>query len=135
MRGTSSAMLAGMAAAASLATAASAGATITPIPTPHTSSGASGAVQQAVDPTKFPLGRIAAAFYTGASKMLSVPPNGNPVGTGDTASGLAPFPRDGAAFLVLSTGDATQADDLDQVGVFPNADDGGGVYSERGSGA
>ena len=65
-------------AAAWLAVAAApAGATITPIPSPHTSTGASAAVQAAVDPAKFPLGRIAAAFYTGASKTLSVPPNGN----------------------------------------------------------
>ena len=77
-------------------------------------------------------GPIGAAFYTGASKTLSVPPNGNPVGTGDAASGLSPFPRDGAAFLVLSTGDATAAD---RPGVVPDADDGGGVQSERGSGA
>src|SRR6266576_3002970 len=92
---------------------------VAPIPSPHASTGAATAVQAAVDPTKFPLGRIAAAFYTGASKTLSVPPNGNPVGTGDAASGLSPFPRDGAAFLVLSTGDATAADAADRLGVFP----------------
>ena len=34
-------------------------------------------------------------------------------------SGLAPFPRDGTAFLVLSTGDATQADQPDQPGRVP----------------
>jgi hypothetical protein len=116
------------------AVAAPARATITPIPSPHTSTGAAAAVQAAVDPAKFPLGRIAAGFYTGASKTLSVPANGNPVGMGDAASGLSPFPRDGAAFLVLSTGDATAADAADGPGVFPNADDGGGVQSERGSG-
>ena len=36
------------------------------------------------------------------------------------------FPRDGATFLVLSTGDATQADQPDQPGLFPSVDDGGG---------
>ena len=99
---------AGLVAAALLAVAAApAGATITPIPSPHASAGAAAAVRAAVDPAKFPLGQIAPAFYTGASQILSVPPNGNPVGTGDAASALSPFPRDGAAFLVLSTGDAT----------------------------
>ena len=39
--------------------------------------------------------------------------------TGDAASGLVPFPRDGTAFLVLSTGDATAADQPDQPGVVP----------------
>ena len=112
--------------------AAPAGAVITPIPTPHTSAGAAGAVRVAVDATKFPTVG-SAIFFTGASKILSVPPGGNPVGTGD--SGPSPFPLDNGAFLVMSTGDATQADDADLPGVFPDVSDLGPVLSERGTAA
>jgi hypothetical protein len=114
------------------AAAAPAGATVTPIPSPHTGAGAAGAVRLTVDAAKFStIG--SATFYTGASKILSVPPGGNPVGTGD--SGPAPFPLDTGAFLVLSTGDATQADQADVPGVFPDVSDLGPVLSERGSAA
>jgi hypothetical protein len=123
---------AALVAAGLLAAAAPAGAVITPIPTPHTSAGAAGAVRVAVDPTKFSTVG-SAIFYTGASKMLSVPPGGNPVGTGD--AGPSPFPLDNGAFLVMSTGDATQADDADLPGVFPDVSDLGPVLSERGTAA
>jgi hypothetical protein len=112
--------------------AAPAGATITPIPTPHTSAGAAGAVRSTVDTARFSTVG-SAVFYTGTSKTLSVPPGGNPVGTGD--SGPAPFPLDTGAFLVMSTGDATQADHADLPGVFPDVSDLGPVLSERGSAA
>jgi hypothetical protein len=53
-----------------------------------------------------------------------MPPNRDPVGVGDAASGLAGFPRDGATFLVLSTGDSTLADQPDQPGTYPSVNDG-----------
>jgi Bacterial Ig-like domain len=48
-------------------------------------------------------------------------------GIGDTTSNVFPFPRGGSGqFLVLSTGDATLADQPDQPGVFPGVGNGGG---------
>ena len=81
MRGTSSALtLAGMAAAGLFATAGTAGATITPIPTPHNSAGAAGAVRLAADvPANFPTVGAATFYAAPNSKTLQVPPSGNPV--------------------------------------------------------
>ena len=103
---------AALAAAAWLAVAAApAGATISP-GTHDTAAIASGAQAAAGADASPPVGR--------PGRVLRCPRRpGNPVGTGDAASALVPFPRDGAAFLVLSTGDATQADDPDRPGVFP----------------
>ena len=114
--------------------AAPAGATVTPIPTPHASAGAAGAVRATVDTTKFPTVG-SGDFFVGLSKMLSVPPNGNPVATADGASGLIPFPLDSAAFLVMSTGNAAQADSPGQPGIFPDANDAGPLFAERGDAA
>jgi hypothetical protein len=61
------------------------------------------------------------------SPFLTVPPQGTPVGVGDALSGLTPFPRDGSSYFVLSTGDATRADQPDQPGTFPSFDDAGRV--------
>jgi hypothetical protein len=68
------------------------------------------------------------------SPFLAVP-GGTPVGVGDALSGLTPFPRDGSSYLVLSTGDATQADQPDQPGTFPSFDDNGGTPRSRGDSA
>jgi hypothetical protein len=50
-------------------------------------------------------------------------------------SGLVPFPRDGTSYLVLSTGDATQADQADQPGAFPSFDYLGATPRSRGDSA
>jgi hypothetical protein len=68
------------------------------------------------------------------SPFLAVP-GGTPVGVGDTLSGLTPFPRNGPSYLVLSTGDATQADQPDQPGTFPSFDDNGATPRSRGDSA
>ena len=68
----------------------------------------------------------------GAASFVSIPPTGNPAGVGDTA--IAPFPADGPTYAVLSTGDATQADQPDQAGRFPDADDGGEHADRAGRG-
>ena len=61
---------------------------------------------------------------------------GNPVGTGDAMSGLDRRSRVTApSYLVLSTGDATQADQPDQPGAFPSVDDGGATPRSRGDSA
>jgi hypothetical protein len=64
-----------------------------------------------------------------------LPPNGNPVGTNDPKTPLLAFPRDGLTFLVLSTGDAVQADQPDQSGAFPSVDDLGQPFRGRGANA
>ena len=46
-----------------------------------------------------------------------------------------PFPRDGTSYLVLSTGDATQADQADQPGAFPSFDYLGATPRSRGDSA
>ena len=84
-----------------LVTAASAGATVTP-------SRDANAVAAAIP---------AAGMSIGAASFLSIPPGGNPAGVGDTP--IAPFPADGPTYAVLSTGDATQADQPDQAGSSP----------------
>ena len=71
-------------------------------------------------------------FYTGEGQVISLPPAGNPVGTGDAAGALVPFPLDDTGFIVMSTGDATQADAPDRPGLFPDSDDGGPGLAERG---
>jgi hypothetical protein len=128
MRGKRGAISLAAAASAALLLAAPAGATITPVP--HNSDGPPIAVRSAFSNFTFQ----SAAFYTGAGKVVSVPPNGNPIGWSDDASGLAPFPfpSDGKAFLILSSGDITQAN---QPGAAASADDGGAALSERGGGA
>jgi hypothetical protein len=91
-------------------------------------------IRLAVDPAKFmPAPKSVPTFFTGSGKVASLPPDGNPVGTGDAASALVPFPLDDAGFIVMSTGDATQADAPDRPGTFPDADDGGPALSERGA--
>jgi hypothetical protein len=72
---------------------------------------------------------------TPQSTFLTVPPQENPVGVADALSGLTPFPRNGASYLVLSTGDATRADQPDQPGTFPSVDDGGSTPRSRGDSA
>jgi hypothetical protein len=90
-------------------------------------------IRLAADPAKFmPATPSAPSFYTGPGKVTSLPPTGNPVGTGDGASALVPFPLDDSGFIVMSTGDATQADAPDRPGTFPDSDDGGPALSERG---
>jgi hypothetical protein len=98
------------------AAAAPAGATIRPVT--RDNAGALTATNAAVVAGFPPLNQ------TNPPNFLAIPPNGNPVGVGDAASGLAGFPRDGATFLVLSTGDATGGDQPDQPGTFPSVDDG-----------
>ena len=72
------------------------------------------------------------SFYTGEGQVISLPPEGNPVGTGDAASALVPFPLDDTGFVVMSTGDAMQADAPDRPGIFPDSDDSGPALAERG---
>jgi hypothetical protein len=90
-------------------------------------------VRLTVDPVRFtPSSQTPPSFFTGSGKIVSLPPSGNPVGTGDAASGLIPFPLDDTGFIVMSTGDATQADDPDRPGTFPDANNGGSALPERG---
>ena len=56
--------------------------------------------------------------------MPTIPPNGFPLGVGSTP--LAPFPRAGTSFAVLTTGDATQADVADG---NDSSSDGGGLIT------
>jgi hypothetical protein len=83
-----------------------------------------------ITPTRDALTATNAAVVAGfpldslQGQFLLAPPNGNPVAVGDTASGLAGFPRNGTTFLILSTGDATRADQPDQPGTFPSVNDG-----------
>jgi len=121
-----------VAAALLAAAAAPAGATITPVN--HDSPGAATAVRFAVDPTRFPTVG-AGMVYSLPGGPLQIPPKGNPLAYADGASGLTPFPRDGTNFLVLSTGDAMQADDPDQPRAFPSTDDIGSVFPDRGAAA
>ena len=65
----------------------------------------------------------AAGMSIGAASFLAIPPTGNPAGVSDSL--IPPFPADGPTYAVLSTGDATLADQPDQAGVFASADDGG----------
>jgi hypothetical protein len=60
-----------------------------------------------------------------APVLSPIPPNGNPVGVNDPKTPLPAFPRDGLTFLVLSTGNAEDADRPDQLDPFPSVDDGG----------
>ncbi len=112
-------MLAGPAVVAALAFAAPAGATITAVP--NTNAGALSAIQAAAGP----------GFTVATDNAFFVPraPMNSPVGI---ATALPGFPRDGKTFLILSTGDATAADDPDQAVPFPNFDDGGGLIRDRG---
>jgi hypothetical protein len=104
----------GLATASLLAVAAApAGATITPTRDALTATNAAVVAG-------FPLDPQGPAFF------LAIPPNGNPVAVADAASGLAGFPRNGTTFLILSTGDATRADQPDQPGTFPSVDNGQG---------
>ena len=108
MRGKRTAMwLAVLVAIALLATAASAGATITPTRDAATVAAAMPAAGMAI----------------GGATFVSIPPNDNPAGVGDTA--IAPYPADGPTYAVLSTGNAAQADQPDQAGAFPDNPDGG----------
>jgi hypothetical protein len=103
-----------------------AGATITP------SRSAPEIVRLVTDPNAFPQsGQFPPSFYTGSGKVISLPPNGNPVATADAASALVPFPLDTSAFLVMSTGNAAAAD-VPGAPVSAN-DDGGGPLAERGA--
>jgi hypothetical protein len=113
MRGKRSALtLAVLVAIGLLATAASAGATITPDRDPAT------AIAAAADP-RLVLGTV--------PPFPNIPPNGNPVGVG--TGSVLPFPITPPSYLVLSTGDAAQADLADQDGVFASAGDGGGLVT------
>jgi len=64
---------------------------------------------------------VATGFVTSAA-FDSIPPNGNPTATSTT---VLDFPTDGGSFAILSTGDATLADDSPQT-MFASASDGGG---------
>jgi hypothetical protein len=131
MRGTGGARIAGLTALSLLAMAAPAGATITPL-TAHTDVALEGAVRPTLAGGTFPF--TSANFFRGANQLPTVPPKGNPVGLGDnTTPFLPPFPLDGTNFLVMSTGDVTQADDADRPGTFPSTDNIGGVVPGRGS--
>jgi hypothetical protein len=120
-------------AALGLLAAAPAGATITPLGA-HTDAQLQGAVRNTLAGGTFPF--TSANFFLTAQQQPTVPPKGNPVGDGDNKGPLLPgFPIDGSDFLVLSTGDVTQADDADQPGVFPSTDDIGTAVQGRGSSA
>jgi hypothetical protein len=56
--------------------------------------------------------------------LPTIPPTGNPLGIGATQ--VAPFPRAGETFAVLTTGDATQADLADG---NDSSNDGGGLIT------
>ena len=64
--------------------------------------------------------RPAAWRIGGASFRQPIPPGGNPAGVGDTADRALPG-RWRRRYAVLSTGDATQADQPDQAGSSPTA--------------
>jgi hypothetical protein len=109
-------LLAGM-----LLAAAPAGATIAPVP--NTPADATNAVNNAAAGPGF-----AAATGTMFSQF---PTAGTPVGI-ETAT-IAPFPRPGSSFLVLSTGDVTQADLPDVEGEdFPSSQLDGALVAGRG---
>jgi hypothetical protein len=93
---------AAVAVGATLLAVASAGATVTPSRT---------------------AGDLATAMEAPAAgaALPTIPPNNNPLGVGTTP--VAPFPRVGSTFAVLTTGEATQAD---VPGGSDSADDGGG---------
>jgi hypothetical protein len=111
-----------------------AGATITPLSS-HTDAQLSGAMRLVLNGGTFPIS--GANFYLNAQQQPTVPPKGNPVAVGDNMASPDPaFPRDGTAYLLLSTGDADQADDADQAGVpFPSSNDIGGAVPGRGTSA
>jgi hypothetical protein len=93
-----------------------------------------------IAPTSDPQAARAAVVGPGIATLvqtpfLTLPPQGTPAGVGDASSGLTPFPRDGSSYLVLSTGDATQADKPDQPGTFPSFDDAGPTPRSRGDSA
>lgn len=64
---------------------------------------------------------VGSGFVTSAA-FDSIPPNGNPTATSTT---VLDFPTDGGSFAILSTGDATLADDTPQT-MFASVSDGGG---------
>jgi hypothetical protein len=108
MRGKCSSMkLAVLIAVGLLATAASAGAAITPTR----------------DAAAVAAAMPAAGMAIGGASFVSIPPTGNPAGVGDTVIG--PYPADGPTYAVLSTGDAAQSDQPEQAGAFPDNNDGG----------
>ena len=102
-----------------LLAAVPAGATVTPAPSPLA------AVQAASSASFVPQ----SAFNIGGTQT------GTPIGIADSGSTRAPFPRDGSTYLVLSTGNATIADQPDQAGTYPSVDDLGGQIRDRGAGA
>jgi hypothetical protein len=110
-----------------LATAAPAGAVITA--QPHNATGAAAAAN-ALASTGFTPGT--AAFVD--TPLNNTPIGGNPVGV--STSQLSPFPRGGVegSFLVLSTGDSTQADQANP-DLFVSESDGGGEVGGRGASA
>jgi hypothetical protein len=120
MRGMGGARIAGLTALSLLAMAAPAGATITAAATPLA------AVQAASSASFSPQSVFNLAGAQGSTIRI---------GIADSKTVRPPFPRDGGSFLVLSTGDATLADQPDQSGVYPNIDDGGGQIRDRGAGA
>jgi hypothetical protein len=97
---------AAVAVGASLWAVASAGATVTPSSVP---------------------GDLAAAMEapSAGAALPTIPPAGTPLGIGTTP--VAPFPRVGGTFAVLTTGDATQADLPD--GNDSSSDNGGPITS------
>jgi hypothetical protein len=123
MRGKRTAMrLAVLVAIGLLATAASAGATITPTRDPGAVAGAMAAGGVVV---------TGASFVSIPPPASSPPPESNPAGVGDTP--IAPFPADGSNYAVLSTGNVAEADQPDQPGaVFPSTVDGGTAQPNRG---
>lgn len=69
---------------------------------------------------------VGSGFVTSAA-FDTIPPNGNPAATSTPTPtpSLTDFPSDGGTFAILSTGDATRADDTPQ-SAFASASDGGG---------
>jgi hypothetical protein len=93
----------------------------------------------AVMPAPSPLAAVQAAssasFVPQSAFNIGGTQTGTPIGIADSGSPRAPFPRDGSTYLVLSTGNATLADQPDQAGTYPSVDDLGGQIRGRGAGA
>jgi hypothetical protein len=75
------------------------------------------------------LSALAAPSFAGTTPTFTQLPSPNAAGIADSTSNLPSFPRQGTNFLVLSTGDALQADQPDQEGTFPSVDNGGDLVT------
>jgi hypothetical protein len=91
------------------------------------------AVPQNVDGWQSAVRAASSASFSAQSAFnIGGTQTGTPIGIADAKSTLAPFPRDGTTYLVLSTGNATIAD---QPSANPSVDDLGGPVRDRGAGA